>query len=90
MRLVTRWLSSPLMALKMWHPPNKPPITLTMSFTKDNPGWEILYSWFHDALLQKNGIIKVWWDEYPENPQREEYRNLGEMEFEYLISDDEP
>ncbi len=57
-------------------------------FTKDNPGWEILYSWFHDALLQKNGIVKVWWDEYPEE-KREEYRNLGEMEFEYLIADDE-
>ena len=22
-------------------------------FTKDNPGWEILYSWFTDALLSK-------------------------------------
>jgi hypothetical protein len=57
-------------------------------FTKDNPGWEILYSWFHDALLQKNGIVKVWWDEYPEE-KREEYRNLGDMEFQYLISNDE-
>ena len=35
-------------------------------FTKDNPGWEILYSWFTDALLSKNGIVKVWWDEYDE------------------------
>ena len=52
-------------------------------FTKDNPGWEILYSWFHDALLQKNGIVKVWWDEYPET-QREEYRGLTDMEFEVL------
>ena len=57
-------------------------------FTKDNPGWEILYSWFHDALLQKNGIVKVWWDEY-EEMQREEYHNLGELEFEYLISGDD-
>ena len=57
-------------------------------FTKDNPGWEILYSWFHDALLQKNGIIKVWWDEY-EEIQREEYHNLGDVEFEYLISSDD-
>ena len=32
-------------------------------FTKDNNGWEILYSWFTDALLSKNGIVKVWWDE---------------------------
>ena len=57
-------------------------------FTKDNPGWEILYSWFHDALLQKNGIVKVWWDEYDE-VKREEYHNLGELEFEYLISEDD-
>ena len=56
-------------------------------FTKDNPGWEVLYSWFHDALLQKNGIVKVWWDEYTEE-KREEYHNLGELEFEYLISDE--
>ncbi len=28
-------------------------------FTKDNDGWEILYSWFTDALLSKNGIVKV-------------------------------
>jgi len=54
-------------------------------FTKDNPGWEILYSWFHDALLQKNGIVKVWWDEYPET-QREEYQGLTDMEFEVLTS----
>ena len=55
-------------------------------FTKDNPGWEILYSWFTDALLSKNGIVKVWWDEY-EEWNREEYRGLNEMEFESLLSD---
>ena len=57
-------------------------------FTKDNPGWEILYSWFTDALLSKNGIVKVWWDEY-ENEEREEYRNLDENGLMILISDDE-
>ena len=56
-------------------------------FTKDNPGWEILYSWFTDALLSKNGIVKVWWDEYEEE-EREEYRNLEELEFSMLINDD--
>jgi len=56
-------------------------------FSKDNPGWEIMYSWFHDALLFKNGIVKVWWDEY-EEAKREEYHNLSELEFEYLLSDD--
>ena len=50
-------------------------------FAKDNNGWEILYSWFTDALLSKNGIVKVWWDEYAE-AQREEYRGLDEIAFE--------
>jgi len=54
-------------------------------FTKDNPGWEILYSWFTDALLSKNGIVKVWWDEYTEE-QREEYSGLDELGFEALIT----
>jgi len=55
-------------------------------FTKDNPGWEILYSWFTDALLSKNGIVKVWWDEYDEE-QREEYHGLDEISFTALVSD---
>ena len=54
-------------------------------FTKDNPGWEILYSWFTDALLSKNGIVKVWWDEYEEE-EREEYRNLDEAGLMSLLS----
>jgi len=57
-------------------------------FSKDNPGWEIMYSWFHDALLFKNGIVKVWWDEY-EEAKRETYKNLADLEFDYLISDEE-
>jgi len=57
-------------------------------FSKDNPGWEIMYSWFHDALLFKNGIVKVWWDEY-EEAKRETYNNLADLEFDYLISDEE-
>jgi len=56
-------------------------------FTKDNPGWEILYSWFTDALLSKNGIIKVWWDDYEEET-REEYHGLDEVALMSLISDD--
>ena len=56
-------------------------------FTKDNPGWEIMYFWFTDALLSKNGIVKVWWDEYEEE-QREEYHGLDEVSLMALISDD--
>ena len=57
-------------------------------FVKDNDGWEVLYSWFTDALLQKNGIVKVWWDEYPEST-REEYHRLTNMEVEALLSSPE-
>ena len=57
-------------------------------FAKDNDGWEVLYSWFTDALMQKNGIVKVWWDEY-EEAQREEYHNLEEMELQILISNND-
>ena len=57
-------------------------------FTKDNSGWEILYSWFTDALLSKNGIVKVWWEEYDE-AQREEYTHLDDMEFNLLISNND-
>ena len=53
-------------------------------FSKDNDGWEILYSWFTDALLSKNGIVKVWWDEY-ESAEREEYQGLTNDEFNYLV-----
>jgi hypothetical protein len=57
-------------------------------FTKDNPGWEIMYSWFTDALLSKNGIVKVWWDEYEEE-EREEYRNLDEVGLMSLLSEED-
>ncbi len=57
-------------------------------FTKDNPGWEILYSWFTDALLSKNGIVKVWWEDYEEE-EREEYQNLDEVSLMAIISDDD-
>lgn len=51
---------------------------------RQHNGWEILYQWFTDALLQKNGIVKVWWDDYDEYV-REEYRNLSDVEFEALV-----
>ena len=56
-------------------------------FTKDNPGWEILYGWFHDALLFKNGTVKVWYEDYEEN-SREEYEGLGDVEFDALIMEE--
>jgi len=54
---------------------------------KQNPGFNIIYSWFKDALLQKNGIVKHYWDDTTE-VTREEYKNLTEEEFTALLIDD--
>ncbi len=32
-------------------------------WTKDNDGFGLTHDWIKDALLQKNGIIKLWWDD---------------------------
>jgi hypothetical protein len=56
-------------------------------FNKDNDGFKILYSWFKDALLEKNGIVKVYWDESVTSEQ-ETYKNLSDEEYQVLISDD--
>ena len=57
-------------------------------FYKKNNGHRIAYTWMKDALLQKNGIIKVWWDTRHEET-REEYRGMSEVELTQLMDDDE-
>src|SRR5882672_3601449 len=42
-------------------------------FYKQNPGFQIVNTWFTDALLQKVGFVKVWWDNRIVQT-REEYR----------------
>jgi hypothetical protein len=48
---------------------------------KDNNGFKILYEWFKDALMMKNGITKVWWDE-SEVDEREEYSGLNDFQHQ--------
>jgi branched-chain amino acid transport system substrate-binding protein len=36
---------------------------LNYVFYRDNPGFSVLNIWFKDALLQKNGVVKAWWDD---------------------------
>ena len=55
-------------------------------FLKANNGWKVLLDFFHDALLLKNGWLKVWWD-YSEEIDREEYKNLKDLEFKNLLDD---
>lgn len=57
-------------------------------FYRRNDGFHILYSWFKDALLQKNGYTKVYCEDKEENT-REEYRGLTSDEFALLQADPE-
>ena len=53
-----------------------------------NNGERITYNWLKDALLSKNGFIKVWWDTRSEE-KREEYNGLSAVELAELMDDDE-
>lgn len=55
-------------------------------FFNDNDGVIILHDWFKDALLQKNGIVKYWWEE-AEDPTKEEYKGLNAEELTLLFAD---
>src|SRR3990172_8205955 len=54
-------------------------------FTVQNPGFVVLYTFFKDAILLKNGFVKIYWESY--NKRRvEEYSNLDDMELTQLVT----
>ncbi len=55
-------------------------------FMQINPGFMVLYSFIKDALLQKNGIVKVWWEERTLE-ERESYYGLTPDAYAILASD---
>ena len=57
-------------------------------FYKENRGFSAIYTAFKDALVQKNGILKVYWDD-SEKTTREEYKKLTDDEYNLLIADPE-
>ncbi len=57
-------------------------------FTKDNPGFMILETVFRDALIQKVGIVKLYWDD-AEDVTRETYQGLSDDELQQLLIPDE-
>jgi hypothetical protein len=56
-------------------------------FHRDNEGVAILHDWFKDALLQKNGIVKAFWED-KEDITKEQYYNLSDDELAMLLSDE--
>ena len=61
---------------------------LNYIFYKENSGFLALYSAFKDALIQKNGILKVYWDD-SQKTEREEYTRLSDDEFNDLVTNPE-
>ena len=57
-------------------------------FYKDNDGFLILHSWFKDALLQKTGIVKAYWDEKID-VTKESYEDLSDDDLMMLMQDED-
>jgi hypothetical protein len=55
-------------------------------FYKDNPGFAILHDWFKDALLEKVGVVKAYWDNKID-VIKETYENLSDAELALLLQD---
>ena len=53
-------------------------------FYKQNSGFQLLYNFFKDALIEKNGFLKVYFDEQ-ERVEHETYKNLTLAEKEALL-----
>ena len=57
-------------------------------WNKDNNGFGVSHDWIKDALLQKNGIIKVYWEEQEEQ-KTETLEGLNSLQMQELEEDDE-
>jgi len=51
-----------------------------------NSGYMIFYTWFKDALLSKNGYVKVYYEEQNE-VENEEYQGLTDGQLQMLMQD---
>ena len=55
-------------------------------FYKDNRGFAIMHDWFKDALLEKVGVVKAYWDDSV-SVIKETYEGLSDDELVMLMSD---
>lgn len=49
-------------------------------------GYRIINSAFHDALVKKQGVVKVYWDEM-EEAEVFEYNDLNDQEYSLIVND---
>ena len=57
-------------------------------FYKQNNGFMILYNFFLDALMQKVGVVKHYWEDI-EKTTTESYKNLTQQEYNLLLQDED-
>jgi hypothetical protein len=57
-------------------------------WNQDNSGFEITHDWVKDGLLQKNGLIKIYWEEHVES-KRETIERINSLVLQELLSDQE-
>ena len=57
-------------------------------FYKDNNGFEIMHDWFKDALLQKVGVVKAYWDD-SKDVTTEKYYGLDDDELAMIAEDED-
>lgn len=61
--------------------------TANYVFYRQNNGFLVLYEWFKDALIQKNGIVKYWWEEKTSR-DKSTYKGLTDGEYKMLKEGD--
>jgi hypothetical protein len=57
-------------------------------FMQQNPGFMVLLTFIKDALLSKNGLVKVWWEE-TEREEKETYYDLTDEQFMMIAQDED-
>jgi hypothetical protein len=50
-------------------------------------GYKVLNDVFHDALIKKNGIVKVYWETYQKGTTYT-FNDLNDMEFSLIVNED--
>jgi len=53
---------------------------------EDNPGFLIIHDIVKDALRCKTGVVR-WWTENDEEVTEQEFRNVSQEQFQYLVSE---
>lgn len=57
-------------------------------WNQDNPGFTNSYDWIKGGLLQKNGILKIWWDK-TERTSKETLSGINELALQEFMDDPE-